>query len=453
LKRQVAVSFEDDLVKVVYARQDKGRHIIEQTIALKNDEFDAFLKSHKMPNVSVVYPFRKFYSDVISAPPVKRAYLETIVKDEIRKRYPELSDFSFSYKVLTDKPSEEKGVRDVFFFAVDTMDIDRIVDRFDKCGKTIKGLYPDILSLSHFVQSHDAIAFKTVLCLLTTGTDKSLFLVNGGQLRFIRITPSIGKDVLDMDIDNINMTVSYCGQHLRLNPERLVLLNCLIDRETTRGNVAIPTIAITHHEKMDIPEQTFREFITPLSVVLFDNVLKNDNIIPRKYRVLYAQRFAVANISIFFLLFSFIAAGYLIINLSEISSLNGKIALLRKDLAGTESVVTAYDKSSESLQQILPLINIISDARSGADIKKSLMSLNFLPMQNVDIGSIQINNKKDESQVLLSGNIHGMTLGNMHSTFQKLITSINKDSNMAIISQNLDLKSGQFQIEFKNRIQ
>jgi len=453
LGKQVAVSFEDDLVKVVYAVQEKGKFIIQQTVTVRNDEFDAYLKSHKMPNISVVYPFRKFYSDVISAPPVKRAYLETIVKDEIRKKYPELNDFTFFYNVLTDKPSEDKGILEVFFFAVDTTIIDEIVKRFDSCGKTIKCIYPDILSLSHFVQSHEAISFKTVLCLLTTGADKTLFLVSSGQLRFIRITPSMRKDVLDTDIDNINMTVSFCGQYLRLSPEILLLLNCSINKDLTQGNTLIPAIPITHHEKLGMPEQTFREFITPLSAVLFDNDLKNDNLLPRKHKILYTQRFAVANISIFFLLFAFIAASYLMIHLSEISSLNEKIALLRKDIVGTQSVVAAYDKTSGNLQQILPMINTINDARSGSDIKKLLMELNFLPLQNIDINSMQINNKKDGVEFHLSGYARRDTLRNMHDAFQMLISNIRKNSNMVIQTQNLDLKSGQFLVEFKNRIQ
>lgn len=115
LRSQVAISFEDGLVKVVYASQDKGKVIVQKTIVLKDEEFDLFLKTNKMTNISVIYPFRKFYSDIVPAPPVKRAYLDTIVETEIRKRFPELKLFSFFYTVLADKSAEEKGIREVFF--------------------------------------------------------------------------------------------------------------------------------------------------------------------------------------------------------------------------------------------------------------------------------------------------------------------------------------------------
>jgi len=292
LKRQVAVSFEDDLIKVIYASQDKGGLTVQQTLTFGDDQFDAFLKANKMPNISIVYPFRKFYSDIIQAPPVKRAYLHTIVEAEIRKRYPELNRFSFFYYMLADKAAEEKGLRDVFFFAVDQREIDPIVDRFDRYGKTIKAIYPDILSVSHFLQTQDKGERKTSLGLLASNTDKSLFLVKNGQLRFIRITPSNGKDIRDTDVDNINMTVSYCLQQLRTNPQQVLSLNSAFDE--AQGKTVIPTVQIGYDEKTMIPEETFREFMIPLSAILFSDALKNDSLLPGKYRVLYIQRFAVS---------------------------------------------------------------------------------------------------------------------------------------------------------------
>lgn len=451
LKRQVAVSFEDDLVKVVHASQDKGRLVVEKTVMLKDEEFDTFLKANKMPNLSIVYPFRKFYSDIITAPPVKKAYLDTIVETEIRKRFPELKLFSFFYTVLADKSAEEKGAREVFFFAVDNGDIDTIVERFDRQGKTIKAIYPDIFTVSHLVQSQDTKMYKTVLCLLASNAEKSLFLVKNGQVRFIRITPSRGKDVQDTDIDNINMTVSYSQQQLRLNPERLVLLNSAIKEDQSK--TVIPAVRVTSHEKVMLPEEEFQNFNIPLAAILFSDILKNDNLLPKKYKMLYMQRFAVAYSILFFLLFSLIGLSYFTINLSDISSLRGKIDLLRKELVGTESVIAGYDKNAVELQQILPLINLINDARSGSDIQKALTRLNFLPMGTIDIQSIQINNKKDSLQMQISGNIHSTNFGNMHHTFQKLIDSFNKDAGMVTLSRNLDLKSGQFQIEIEIKTQ
>jgi hypothetical protein len=82
LKKQVAVSFEDSHIRVVFAYQDKGKTTIQRTVLLREEEFDAFLEANKLPNLSVVYPFRNFYSDVVSVPPVKKSYMKAIEIDK-----------------------------------------------------------------------------------------------------------------------------------------------------------------------------------------------------------------------------------------------------------------------------------------------------------------------------------------------------------------------------------
>jgi Tfp pilus assembly PilM family ATPase len=206
LKNQVAVSFEDNHVRVVFAAQDRAETTVKRTVFLRDDEFDAFLKTNKLPNLSVVYPFRNFYSDVLSVPPAKESYLKAIIESEIRKRFPELNQFSFYYSVLADKPAEEKGLREVFFFAVDNKEINRIIERFDQYGRTVKFIYPDVLAVSHLIASQQDIIGKTILGLYASETDKVLLLIKNSQLRFIRVTPSSGKSIEETDVDNINMT-------------------------------------------------------------------------------------------------------------------------------------------------------------------------------------------------------------------------------------------------------
>jgi uncharacterized membrane protein len=452
LKTQVAVSFEDSHVRVVFASQDKGKTTIQRTVLLREEEFDAFLEANKLPNLSVVYPFRNYYSDTVSVPPVKQSYLKAIIESEIRKRIPDLNQFSFCYSVLVDKSSEEKRLREVFFFAVDNKEIDRIIQRFERHGKTVKFIYPDMVAVSHFLQSRDDGADKNVLGFYASEMDKVLLLVKNGQLRFIRVTPSTGKKIQDADIDNINMTASYCRQSLRLNPEQVVVLNVSAGTEGTSGHTVIPVIGIDSPAGLAVSEETYRDDMAPLAAILFRDRLKNDSLVPQRYRLLCIQRDAVAYAILFFLLFSLIGLSYLTINLTEVLSQKEKINRLRKDIAGTEIIVSEHDRNSSGLQMILPLIQFINDVRSGPDMQKTLTSLDFLPMEGIDIQSVQMNNKKDVLQLQLSGKIESKNYSDMHSTLQKLLNSINKGAGMVILSRNMDLKNGQFQIEAEAKI-
>jgi hypothetical protein len=450
LSKQVAVSFEDDLVKVVYASSDKGRTVVQKTTVFKDEEFDSFLKTTRLPDLTVVCHFKRFYSDIITAPPAKPAYLKKIIEAEIRKRFPELDDFTYFYSVPAGTTAGEKGLKEVFFFAVDNNELNKISERFNKYGKSAKYIFPNVLTLAHLIKSSDDWKNKTVLSLLISEKDRSLFLVKNGQVFFVRVTPSMGWEITDVDIDNINMTVSYCRQNLRLNPELIILMNTI--KKEGAFNTIIPTTNITYPMSVIASEETLKNFVAPVSAIMFEKQLKNDNLLPHKYAVLNTHKRIASYAIVFFLIFSLIGMGHILINLSEISVISKKINFLRKDLTGINAVTSAYEKEMESMQQILPLINFVNEAHSSPDILNALVSLKFLPMENVHIKTIQVNNKKDSLLIQLSGIITAKNYGDMHKIFAALVTNFSICPGMKVISKNIELRDGHFQIDVENKI-
>ena len=449
MSKQVAVSFEDNLVKVVFASYDKGKTVIQKTTVFKDEEFDSFLRTTRLPDLTVVCHFKRFYSDIMTAPPTKPAYLRKIIEAEIRKRFPELQDFTYFYNASLGKSTGEKGLTEVFFFAVDNNELNVIVERFNKHGKSVKYIYPDALALSHLIRASGDWDSKTVLSLLISEKDRALFLVKNGQVCFVRVTPSLGREITDVDIDNINMTVSYCRQNLRLNPELIILMNDI--KKEGAFNTIIPAVPIIYPMNVLASEETLKFFTAPISAVISGKQVKNENLLPHKYGVLYTQKRIVSYAVVFFFLFSLIGMGHIFINLSEISLINNKINLLRKDLTGIDAVTSAYEKDMESMRQFLPLINFVNEAHSSPDIQKALVSLKFLPMENVHIKTIQLTNKKDSLLIQLSGIITSKNYGDMHRIFMKLLANFSNVPDMAVISKNIELKDGHFQIDVENK--
>ena len=449
MTKHAAISFENNLIKVVYASSDKGKTIVQKTFILKDDELDSFLKTTKLPDLTVVCSFKKYFCDIMIAPPAKTAYLKKIIEAEIRKRYPGLNDFSYFFGVLSEKTAREKETREVFFFAVDNNELNEITERFNKYGKSVKHIYPNVLTLSRLIKSSDDLNSKTVLSLLVSETDRTLFLVKNGQICFIRVTPALNWEITDVDIDNINMTVSYCRQNLRLNPELIVLMNAALKEGVAK--TVIPAVPITYPTNVFASEETLKNFASPVSAVIFEQKLRNDNLLPLRYRVLYAQKRIASYAIIFFLLFSLMGLSYIVINLSQISQINEKINFIRKDLIEIDTVTSTYEKDMEKMQQILPLINFVKEAHSSPDIQKALVSLKFLPMEDVHIHTIQVNNKKNSLQMQISGMITAKNYGDMYKVFIKLLNNFNTVSGMAIISKTIELKNGQFQIDVENK--
>jgi len=152
LSRHIAVSLENENVKVVYAEIRHGNISIEKALTFSNIEFDHFLETTKDDEFIVVNDFQNIHQDVISVPPAQEKYLRVLIELEIKRRVPELKDFSFFYEELQDVQKEGKRSKDIFFFAIAGEDLDIILNRFSKHDKVITFLCPSVLPLSRFLK-------------------------------------------------------------------------------------------------------------------------------------------------------------------------------------------------------------------------------------------------------------------------------------------------------------
>jgi hypothetical protein len=119
-------------------------------------------------------------------------------------------------------------------------------------------------------------------------------------------------------------------------------------------------------------------------------------------------------------------------------------------MAGEASVITRYEKSAADLREMGPLLKLVQDARSGTDMEKMLRALGALPLEHVDIQSIQMNGRHDAFQMQITGTIHAETFENRHNTFHVLLHNLREKAMKTVFSQRMDLKNGQFQIELRN---
>ncbi len=108
MNKYIAVSFEGEYIKVVHADYRHGNVTIEKTFTFSNIEFDHYLETTKDDEFIVVNDFQNIYQDIISIPPAQDKYLRTLIELEIKKRIPELKDFSFFYEELRDIQKEGK---------------------------------------------------------------------------------------------------------------------------------------------------------------------------------------------------------------------------------------------------------------------------------------------------------------------------------------------------------
>lgn len=438
--RTVAVSFEDEIVRVVYARGKGKDSIIENALTLRDDEFDDFLSKEKAKSFIVVNDFKDFFQDILSLPVTKKNIIKKLVREEVKKRA-DFKDFSFIYFILGERLVENTRMSEVFVFAVKNDEIKAITDRFLQQGKTVSAMYPAIFSLASQIEFNEP-----VLCVSGSGLNKTLFLVKDRVMSFVRSVQSFEKGLSDLDIQNINMTVNYCGQTLRVNPSNVLLFGslCSFYEAPSYSPVAVACFPC----KSGI----FLDFASPISAFSAD---KDMNILSEEYRVFYNLKRFLQYTTIVFAILCLSGLGYLGYLLTDIMAGKERLESLRKDITGIESLLSSYESRKALMASYTPFINDLKEVESFPDLHGLMVFISSLKTDHIRLDSVLITRHSNVFSLELKGLVKAENYANTQNYYERFIKSIvdkaNNVQKIKLKSHSLELKMKSFIVEMEYR--
>ncbi len=454
MARQIAVSFENEVIRIVYASLRRGNLIIKKTLVLRDEEFDEFLKKEKARHFTIVCDFKSFYQDILLLPPVKERFFKNIVEAEIKRKAPEFKDCSFFYVILGERIHEGRKMHETFVFAVNNYDISMIIDRFDRYGKKISAIYPAAFTIAQLVSLSYGITDEPILCVAESGSGKILLLMKDGKLYFMRDAQSFERGLHDIDVQSINMTVNYCRQTLRLMPSQAILIGTVCSEYETTMDLLLPVLCMKLPSNIIASRETITDFIIPLSAMLNIKGMEEGSLLPESYRSLHRQKTILAYYVVFFMLLSIIGLGYIKTKYSEIATTKRKIDSLRSEIKGMESIRTGYENNKKELDKVMPIINFINTMNSSPDMQKALVALSLIKElhdKDINIVSIDINPEGSMVRIKLKGSVAAENFTVMQQDYQRLVNAIKKTEGIEIVSDKIDIKDKGFQIELKYR--
>ncbi|HAK88650.1 MAG TPA: hypothetical protein DHV16_07560 [Nitrospiraceae bacterium] len=455
MARQIAVSFENETVKIVYA-SFKGRNLlIGKTLTLTNDEFEDFLKKEKSRDFIVVCDFKIFYQDIMLLPPVNEKYFKNIVEAEAKKRFSELKDFTFFHSILGERMHEGRRVKETFFFAVANDDLNRLVERFGRHGKRIRHIFPAPFALSKSVNSSYGITSEPLLCVAESDAGKTMFLMKDGMPHFIRTMQSPEKGIHDVDVQGINMTINYCRQTLRLSPSQVILIGTPCTIYDAVMEPAAPAICMRSMSDITTSgkrEEPLDEFLAPISAIRHLKELPAFNLLPKDYRDFYLHKTVISYLLFTLLIILTAGAFYLKAKSSEIFASKKKAEAVRSEIKGMEPIITAYENKKKEMERFMPLINFINAVNASPDMQKALIavsSLNYPGMRSINIRSINIIPEGNASRIGIKGSAPAKDLLEMQQAYQNLVVSFKNTKGIQMLSDRIDINSKEFQMELK----
>ena len=168
--------------------------------------------------------FKEAFHGTLNTPVVRPQYLVKIVEAEIQKALVE-RNISFIYSNLGERVIENKKVLEIFYYAVKAEAVNRIVGRFYENGKTVSALYPSVFTASAVLDLEQSA--DPGMGVYSTGKEKVAFFTKDRKIQFIRTYEAFEPGLTDFDIQNINMTISYCFQNIRISPSSIFLMGNL----------------------------------------------------------------------------------------------------------------------------------------------------------------------------------------------------------------------------------
>ena len=438
--KTVAVSFEGASVKVVHASLKGTTVTVERAETIPDNEFDNYLRREKASEFIVTSEFKESYHDIITTPVVKKQFLEKILESEIKKVLIQ-KEFSFIYSRIGEKVVGNKRVMEVFYYAVPKESIRNTLERFYSNGKMVKAIYPPVFSAAALFDAH--VAGEAHMGVFNSGKSRTAFFTKKGVVYFIRNYESYEAELSDFDIQNINMTISYCFQNLRIKPSSVFLMGTISESTGNNAMTTAPLASLSMPEYIHCKREQFNEFLLPAASLLTG---KSSNIMSREFREVYFLKNYIAYATGVFIMLLFLCVGLMFFEFKHAAGEKDLINLAKQKGVDKEKLLEEFRTREEKIGPYIPLIEFLN--KPEPRFQKLLIALGETDFGGLKVSMLNASSNSDMSlSVTLHGVVHADNYSAMQDSLEHMINELKKLKNIDIKNRSVDLKDKTFILE------
>lgn len=459
--KKVSISFENDKVKVVFTEKKGGKIWVNDFLVLDRHSLKEFLKTDKTRQFYVTGSFAETVNEVVTVPALRGKSLLEFIKRELKKRYPDIDDFIVRYNIINEKDSDGAKTKEVLITAFPVDKVDDLLYDFIQNKKDVPQFQPDILSMFNILPAIDSPA----LVLFIQEQIRIMFFIYENNIYMVRKITGISNEIDDFDIQNINMTVNYCRQNLRLEPELLFVVGKQRITSNLFPLIPVATLLLKDIEfpktaqykpeadEGSLEKEDIRNMLTlPLSAQFrpkLGNFLSPSYALYRsvkKYFNLAIPVFALIILVILLLTFN---TGRDILSyerkIKALKERTGDITAIFKELRTLEEkkgdiiYLNSLIKSSSFRENPNRLISVLSNSDlSGVDIR-------IIKIHSVNRNSNHVNTEM-KMEFTLEGISKGSSFGEVMKNYNNFLNSLKEDAETTIDYETLDVEKRNFTI-------
>jgi hypothetical protein len=429
--------------------------VIDDRLTVRNartfphDELEDYLVACPDKTCIVCCNPSSFYQDVVYLPPAASKFYDSLVRAEIRKEHSDLASFTFFHRTIGEAIIDGTLYSKIAAFSYSDELLSDYIAVFNNNGMTISHLYAAPYPIFRLAASTcPADSGLARIYIADLPGEKLILLSEKDEFEFIRKVHSPEPALLPGDIQNINMTIDYCSQTLRVRPAEAVMFNPSEISEEISALLAIPLISICPLALGCVSHDIVRDYIAPLAAVMHHIKAPDEcNILPLDYVSFKQNKRILATGTMILAVLILILAGLILTERIIISDQKAEISEIRTHLSSSETEMAAYRKLDAETKTLDNQIAFLNKLKKTLNPEAALASLMPPGTASYSFKGITVKNGDGFINVHLDGTISAAGFKETQTVFEGMLERLKKIPGYSVSSDSVDVKLKTFSIE------
>lgn len=445
----VSFYLDGTVVQAVRANVSGDYVSVRDARTFPHDELEGYLAVCPEKSCILCCNPPSFYQDIVYLPPAAAKFYDSLVRAEVRKDHSDLTSFSLFHRTIGEATIDGALYSKIAAFSFADELLSDYIAVFNRNGKVISHLYAaayPIFRLASSACPPDSTQARIIIAALPG--EKLILLSEKEEFEFIRKIPSTETALLSADIRNINMTIDYCFQTLRVKPAEAVMFNPVDTLEETSDALAVPCKSVCPLALSTVPHDIVRDYIAPLAAALHNAESPGEcDILPVDYVSFKQNKKILASGAMLLAALVVLLAGLVVAERMTIADQKSRIGVLRTHLGGSGAEVASYRQLDDEIKALDNPLAFINKLNTALNPEAALASLALPGTTNCSLKAITLKKGDNVVNIHLDGTISASGFQETQTAFEEFVELMKKTPGYALVSSSVDVKQKTFSVE------
>ncbi|MDD5284967.1 MAG: hypothetical protein PHD54_03860 [Desulfuromonadaceae bacterium] len=451
------LSFYLDGTVVQVLRADISKHVVvtvNDALTFPDKELGAYLATCQIKTCILCFNPTLFFQDTLNLPPAASRFYGNLIHAEVQKRHPDIETFSFFYRSTGETTIDGVAFNRIAVFSYKDDSLSEYISLFSNHGKMISNIYAAPYPVFRLAAAACLDDLNTPrLVIASIPNEKMITLSMNGEPAFIRRIPSADVELQAADTDNINMTIDYCFQSLRVRPAEALLLNLRESLTEPAQQISTPLRQASLPALAALPPELADNYIAPLAAAMHYAATPSlCDITPAEYVTFKRGKRYLTVAIIAMILFSILLGGLNIMERLVISDMKSAMVVMRGQLAKAAEELATYRKLDDEVKRLGRPIEELNKLSTSISPASALATLS--PFNTSLCTLRQLSTKKGEGyiEVQMEGDLNSDSYGDTQTIYEEALARLIRIPGYSISSSSVDIHKKTFIIKarFKN---